>query len=227
MINFLKKYFTKIEEPSIDVVDDSAITVVWLHGANQSSLSFVYLRHLCGFKKEILVNYNSMDGFYNNLEDIERKVKRAGPALLVGHSMGGIYAVHLQKNCPNVIGAVTISTPFRGSSAADWARFIVPSYPLFKDVGRRSRPIIEANQHHITVPWTQVVSTTGSVPYLKSPNDGVVTVASMRHRNDMSFEEVSHTHYEVMCSERVADIIKEKYKEASRQLEIPQNNILD
>lgn len=226
MINFLKNLFNK-PDTNIVLNNEQHATVVWLHGANQSSLSFVYLRHLCNFEKEILINYNSMDGFYNNLEDIIYKVKRAGPVFLVGHSMGGLYSVHLHKNCPNVIGAVTISTPFRGSSAADWARFIVPSYPLFKDVGRRSRPVLEANAHHITVPWTQVVSTTGSVPYLKNPNDGVVTVASMRHRNDMSFIEVPHTHYEVMCSEQVSNIIKEKYKEANQQLEIPQDNILD
>lgn len=210
-MNWITKLFYK--KPLENTTDDNLIcpTVVWIHGANQSSLSFAYLRSICNIKKEILINYSSMEGFYNNLESMIHKIKRAGPVFLIGHSMGGIYSVHLHKNCPNVIGAVTISTPFRGSSAADWARFIVPSYPLFKDVGRRSKPIIEANNHHISIPWTQVVSTTGSVPYLKSPNDGVVTVASMRCRNDMEFIEVENTHYEVMCSDNVADIILKKY----------------
>lgn len=214
MINYFKNILARTPEPVVEQEPTTTgPTVVWIHGANQSSLSFEYLRSKTQFEKEILVNYSSMNGFYNNLADIIKLVNRAGPLFLVGHSMGGIYAMHLLKHC-DVVGAVSISTPYRGSSAADWAKFIVPSYPLFRDVGRRSRPIVEAHGVEVTVPWTQIVSTTGSVPYLNSPNDGVVTDASMRHRNDMMFESVPHTHYEVMCSDRVASIITARYSES-------------
>ena len=71
----------------------------------------------------------------------------------------------------------------------------------------------EANSIPINVPWTQIVSTTGTVPYLKSPNDGVVTVESMEQRkNDMECVRVKNTHYEVMCSNDVAHIIQQRYE---------------
>lgn len=208
-------WFNRIFKPEVseEFIEDTIVdgpTVVWIHGANQSSLSFEYLRSKTLFEKEILINYSSMNGFYNNLADIVKELKNKGPIFVVGHSMGGIYAIHLLNHL-DVVGAVSISTPFRGSSAADWAKFIVPSYPLFRDVGRRSKPIVEARNIEITIPWTQVVSTTGSVPYLSGENDGVVTVASMRQRNDMAFESVSHTHYEVMCSDQVANIVQNCY----------------
>jgi len=216
MINFLKTFINK--KPLVEELcsNNSTLPVVWIHGANQSSLSFEYLRSKTNFDNEILINYSSTDGFYANLSNMVDKIKKHGPVFIVGHSLGGIYALHLLENV-EVAGVVSISTPYRGSSAADWAKFIVPSYQLFKDVGRRSRPIMSAHNIEITIPYTQVVSTTGSVPYLSGPNDGVVTVASMKHRNEMEHIEVDNTHYEVMCSNTVAEIITSRYSQHSYQ----------
>ena len=114
------------------------------------------------------------------------------------------------------VGGVSISTPFRGSSTADWAKYIVPSYPLFRDIGRKSDPIKQANEIELDIPWTQIVSTTGSVPYHNGPNDGVVTLASMTHRTDMELVEVQHTHYETMCADSVSEIIKDRYERVTQ-----------
>ena len=187
------------------------INVIWLHGANQSSLSFKYLQTKTQFNKEIMINYSSMNKFYDNLDMITEQCQNRGPHFVVGHSMGGLYALHLTKYL-RIVGGVSISTPFRGSSTADWAKYVVPSYPLFKDIGRKSDPIKKANEIKLDIPWTQIVSTKGSVPYHNGHNDGVVTLASMSHRTDMTHIELAHTHYETMVSDRVAEIILEKYK---------------
>ena len=188
------------------------LPVVWIHGANQSSICWNYLREKVSFKNEIVVDYTSFNSFYNNLESIKEQVgdKRV---FIVGHSLGGLYALHL-TDCCDVAGVVSISTPYRGSSAADWGRFMLPRYALFNDVGRRSRPIIDGDRINISIPYTQIISTRGRVPYLHGDNDGVVTVESMRHRHsDMHCIEVPATHYEVLLSQTVADIISKKYKQ--------------
>lgn len=185
-------------------------TVVWIHGANQTSLSFNYLRERCNFSKEYLVDYSSMHRFYQNLDSMIEQLKDLGPVFLVGHSLGGLYALHLTQHV-DVVGGVSISTPFRGSSTADWAKYMVPNYPLFKDVGRRALPIQDSFEIFLDIPWLQIVSTTGSVPYHNGPNDGVVTVASMEHRTDMEKIRVEHTHYEVVCSDHVAELVKIRY----------------
>lgn len=191
------------------------INVIWCHGANQTSLSFKYLQTKTQFPNEIMVNYSSMNRFYDNLEMIADNVKGKGPHFVVGHSMGGLYALHLTKYV-RVVGGVSISTPFRGSSTADWAKYIVPSYPLFKDIGRKSDPIREANEIELDIPWTQIVTTAGGVPYHNGPNDGVCTIESMKHRSDMKIEEVNHTHYETMVSDKVAEIIKQNYERVTQ-----------
>jgi len=190
---------------------DNDINVVWIHGANQTSLSFRYLQTLTQFPRQTHVNYSSMNKFQDNIEMIADKCKGKGPHFVVGHSMGGLYALHLTQYI-RVLGGVSISTPFRGSSTADWAKYIVPSYPLFKDIGRKSDPIKQANEIELDIPWTQIVTTAGGVPYHNGPNDGVCTIASMQHRTDMTHIELHHTHYETMVSDPVAKIISENYK---------------
>ena len=210
MLNYIKNLFGNNTTEETHTSDD--INVIWLHGANQTSLSFEYLRSKTNFANEIMINYSSMNRFYDNLDNIISQVKGKGPHFVIGHSLGGLYALHLTQHI-RVAGGVSISTPFRGSSTADWAKYMVPSYPLFKDIGRKALPVQDSFKIYLEIPWTQIVSTSGAVPYHNGPNDGVVTLASMEHRMDMEKVRVEHTHYEVMCSDTVANIIIEKYKE--------------
>ena len=183
------------------------LNVIWIHGANQTSLSFNYLREHTNFTNEILVNYSSSDKFEYNLDKISEQIQNKGPHFIIGHSMGGLYALHLTQ-LHRIVGGVSISTPFAGSWTADWAKYIVPSYPLFKDVGRRSNPIKTCSSIELNIPWTQIVTTSGMVPYHGGPNDGVVTIESMKSRTDMEQIELPHTHYETMVSDKVADVIQ-------------------
>ena len=188
------------------------LTVIWIHGANQSTNSFNYLREKCNFENEIFVKYDSSNKFYENLDLIYDQVSTTEQSFLIGHSMGGVYALHLLKKL-NVVGAVSISTPFNGSRTADWAKFVVPKYQLFRDVGRRSDPITSGHKIDIRCPWTQIVTTSGGVPYHEGPNDGVCTTASMEHRlSDMEIVRVPTTHFEVMVSTEVKEIIDETYE---------------
>ena len=211
MLNFIKEWLTPLKKENGEM-DSEDLSVIWIHGANQSGLSFQYLRSLTQFKNELVVEYETSNKFFNNLEMLSQKIKQVkGPYFVIGHSLGGLYALHLTKHV-EIAGAVSISTPFAGSWTADWARFFVPTYQLFREVGRRSIPIKEAQGIKLKVAWTQIVSTKGNVPYHGGQNDGVCTLKSMKSRKDMELIEVPHTHFEVMCSDLVAEIILDRYK---------------
>jgi pimeloyl-ACP methyl ester carboxylesterase len=192
-------------------------TVVWIHGANQTHHSFSYLRSKCDFASEILINYSSTNSFDDNIETMKQDLTDAGPVFLIGHSMGGLYALHLTQYT-NAVGGVSISTPFKGSFTADWAKYVVPNYQLFKDVGRRSKPVQEAANIQLTIPWTQLISTAGSVPYHGGDNDGVITLESMRARDDVEEIELAYTHYEIVCSDATAEIISARYSSCCETL---------
>ena len=218
MLNLIKEWVTSLKYKN-DEVGSNDPAVIWLHGANQSGLSFQYLRSLTCFKNELVVEYNTSHKFKDNLEMLSNEVSKVkGPYFMIGHSLGGLYALHLTKHV-DVAGAVSISTPFAGSWTADWARFFVPTYQLFRDVGRRAIPIKEAQDIKLEVDWTQIVSTKGNVPYHGGKNDGVCTIKSMKSRKDMELIEVPHTHFEVMCSDLVVKIILDRYKRVIRGLE--------
>ena len=68
---------------------------------------------------------------------------------------------------------------------------------------------------HILDSLSVVSSVTGSSvisPFMLAHNDGVVTVASQKHHEDMELVEVDYNHYEVVLAEPVVKIIKERVK---------------
>jgi pimeloyl-ACP methyl ester carboxylesterase len=185
--------------------------LVYIHGANATSESFNYIRkHLGG--KDFIINYDSRNGFQKNLEDMGEQIKDLQKVFFICHSLGGIYALHLaNKFSNNVIGAVTLSTPYGGAEVADVAKYFLPYSRLLKDIGPNSWAMREANKIQVQHPWCNIVTTQGDTPWVMGKNDGVVTIASQKHHGkDMDLVEVEYNHYEVVLSNRVIQIIQER-----------------
>jgi hypothetical protein len=68
----------------------------------------------------------------------------------------------------------------------------------------------QADRIKIQHPWTNVVTMKGQSPFIPEDNDGVVTISSMKHHIDMELIEVEFNHYEVVLSDEVIKIIKER-----------------
>lgn len=187
--------------------------MVWIHGANATPYSFSYLKLMLPLDlRQLSISYSTNEKFYSNLEDMIDLLKDKGPIFIVGHSMGGLYALHL-ANHPDihVAGVVSISTPFRGSSTAEWAKFLVRKYQLFRDVGRNSEVITNSRKIRVMVPWTQIVTTDGNVPWHGGKNDGTVTIASMKDRSDVEFRYIKSCHHEVLVHPLTATVIRELF----------------
>lgn len=185
--------------------------LVYIHGASATSESFNYLReHIGG--NDLVINYDSRNGFEKNLADMSYQLSSYSKIFFICHSLGGIYALHLANMMPDrVLGAVTLSTPYGGAEIADVAKYFLPYSRLLKDIGPNSWVMKQAANIEIHHPWTNIVTTNGNSPWLHGENDGVVTVASQRkHYKDMELIDLSYNHYEVVLSDQVITIIKER-----------------
>jgi len=187
--------------------------LVYIHGASATGESFNYIREHLNHNDDIVIEYNSKNGFEENLAQMKDILVNFDNMFFVCHSLGGIYALHLANHFKNqVIGAVTISTPYGGSSVADYARYFLPFSRLLRDIGPNSKPMRTTSKLKVLHPWLNIVTVKGDSPWMVEPNDGVVTIDSMKTRSDMEFIELALNHYEVVISPKTVEILKEKIK---------------
>jgi pimeloyl-ACP methyl ester carboxylesterase len=187
------------------------MTLVYIHGASATSDSFNFIRSKIG--KGIDINYDSRNGFKNNLAEMIEQLKDEKDMAFIAHSLGGIYALHIANAMPDqVVGAVTLSTPYGGAEVAEYAKYFLPFSRLMRDIGPNSWAFEQADKIKIQHPWTNIITVKGQSPFMLAHNDGVVTIASQKHHEDMELVEVEFNHYEVVLAEPVVKIIKERTK---------------
>jgi pimeloyl-ACP methyl ester carboxylesterase len=191
------------------------MTLVYIHGASATSESFNYIRSKLG--NGIDINYDSRNGFENNLADMLKQLSDVKNISFVAHSLGGIYALHIANAIPNqVVGAVTLSTPYGGAEVADYVQYFLPFSRLMRDIGPSSWAFKQASKIKIQHPWTNIVTVKGQSPFMLAHNDGVVTIASQKHHIDMELVEVDYNHYEVVLSDEVIALIQERVKKFNK-----------
>lgn len=206
----------EIEPPHAHEEHAPLPSIVLIHGAHQSNVTFNFLRHALPGFQYINIEWSTTGGFYNNLEEMVDAVKDKGPVYLVGHSMGAIYAAHLSQFV-HCIGGAAIAAPWGGSKAADWVRYMVPNYPLYKEVGTKSPIIYDAQQFDLPGRWTNYVSTEGNVPGIGGQNDCVLTIESMTARKDLRNKYIKATHYEIVLSTDLIHSVGKNFLRASEK----------
>lgn len=192
--------------------------IVYVHGASATAESFTHIRQYVRDtfdEPDIMLEYRSSDGFDNNLKKMKGQLDGEDRLFFISHSLGGIYSLYLANYYKETTrGGVSLATPYGGSEQADFARYFLPFNQLMKDVGTMGHPMLEARTLPAPPNWTQVVTTVGCSPWISEPNDGVVTLKSMRFRDDFELVEMDLNHYEVVISDRVVELILEKIKNA-------------
>jgi pimeloyl-ACP methyl ester carboxylesterase len=193
--------------------------LVYIHGNGAAAASFNFIRSRIGGHPETLLEYDSAAGFYRNHEEMLRQLDGKDDLFFIAHSLGGIHALHLAHHLgERAAGGVTMATPYGGSVAACMVACFMPFSQVMKDIRPTGRPIVEAGQMKPPRNWTNIVSLAGASPFMLEPNDGVVTLESMRHRRDIRLVDLDCTHFDVMVNEQAADVIRQSINEACIEL---------
>ena len=110
--------------------------IVLIHGVYHNASAWLLFRFRlksAGLNRVHVVNYNSLRYSFREIEEqLARRLEEIGtlekgePVLLVGHSLGGLFATAYagRKNSfsgPAVKGIITLGTPFKGSKTAVFA----------------------------------------------------------------------------------------------------------
>ncbi len=192
--------------------------IVYIHGASATAESFTHIRHCVREvfdEPEMVLEYKSDNGFDNNLSEMKVKLDNVEKLFFISHSLGGIYSLYLANYYRKTTrGGVSLSTPYGGSKEADFARYFLPFNQLMKDSGAIRGPIVKSREIPTPLNWTQIVTTAGQSPWIYQPNDGVVTLDSMRYRKDFELIEMPLNHYEVVISDKVVELILDRIKKA-------------
>lgn len=202
--------------PRITIDISPLPSIVLIHGANQSNLTFEYVRNALPGFTFINIDWRPEVGFKDNLAAMIAAVKDSGQVYLVGHSMGGIYATHLSQHV-DCIGGATIASPWAGSKAANFLKYVVPSDPIYREVQTKSVILKEAREFNLPGRWTNYVTTRGDLPGLGGPNDCVLTYESMTARSDLYTKFIDATHYEVVMSPLMVQSLANNFLKAAEK----------
>lgn len=173
--------------------------LVYIHGNRATGNSFNFIRgQITGFD-EIVLEYDSGAGFYENHAHMLKCIEGHDNLFFIAHSLGGLHAFHLANAIGNrAVGGMTMSTPYGGCKIAEMFVYFWPTSKVMQDIRPRSKPITQGSSISLNVPWTNLVSTVGSSPFLVVANDGVVTQFSMRHRRDIELIDIPCNHFEIL-----------------------------
>jgi pimeloyl-ACP methyl ester carboxylesterase len=183
--------------------------IVYIHGLNQTSHSFNYIRAHLPEHDAVALNYDSHQPLRDSMQEVRDKLPK-GKFVLVGHSLGGVLAILMAaEHVDRVQKVVAISSPLAGSKAASNLRWF-PGHPkIIEDITTSSPKIELISQLKLVLPTLSIISTAGDLAIAREPNDGIVTVESQKALHFGKKVEVKANHFEVLMHEKTVKLLHE------------------
>lgn len=184
-----------------------AATVWYVHGAGATDRSFRWLAAQLPPHRARSFSYDVGEGLGRCVERLGDEIMACGePALVVGHSMGGVIAGGVAHLGP-VRGLATLCAPFGGVAGIGVLALLRPE-PLIRDLvpGNAALRAVRDGLSRSATPHLAIIGTSG-LPFHRQPNDGVLTVDSQTALPGASFKALALNHFEVLLSRAAVDLI--------------------
>lgn len=188
---------------------------VWyIHGANCTQTSFKRIVDKLPKHNVNFIDYDSRWSIEEILYHSWESLPSNKTVSLVGHSLGGIISVLLAHEAQfiesdkKIEKVVTISSPFGGSLHANILKWIYPEYKILKAISTKSSFIQKLLSLGVSTPTLSIISTSGGLPAIKEPNDGIVTINSQTAINGPVYVKIPANHFEILQNDDTIKNIK-------------------
>lgn len=183
----------------------TALIIWYVHGAGASKRSFVWLHQQFAYVPQFF-EYPGDEPVAEVTQRLRAQLASDGrPAMLVGHSLGGIIAA-ICAGTANVERIVTLCAPFGGIRFADLLSIFV-AHPLFNDLSCHGPALSYLRNHQGGKPHLAIVGSRGLPSFFREENDGAISVASQTALLGPQYNVVNLNHFEVLLSDDVVDLI--------------------
>ena len=188
------------------------MNIVFLHGLNNTANTFNYIIDRLTIKNASIkkITYNTHNRISTILEEVIPKLPR-GKFCLVGHSLGGVVATLIASKFPDrTQKLVTISSPLRGSKAAQYLMLIPGHLKIMEDLAPNSSVMRRISRMQLDTPTLSLISTRGHfpiIPILDEPNDGVVAISSQKGLSFAKKIELDSNHFEILLNLKTIEIL--------------------
>lgn len=184
--------------------------ILWTHGLNCSSKIFTHLHSQMPSHKASFIEYESQGSIEESLLTVIKSIPAKGTFSIVGHSLGGILGhIIATRYADRIDKLVTISSPFGGSEQAGVLRWLYPNVRVLKDIAPNSAILREIIFNKPTCQFLSIVSTAGSLPFIKGKNDGIVSIQSQMSIKPTHRIEVNSNHFEAVQDIDTINAVKE------------------
>jgi len=185
--------------------------ILYVHGANSTKLSWAYI-------KPSLPEHNAYEFEYDTVAGVAVAVARLVEFLesqdqewtIVSHSLGGVISLFAAMETKKVKKIISLSTPYGGSKAATFLKYLRPNDRLFKDICSFGEfvTLVKEPTFALPVPVKAISTFRNGSAFFNKPNDGVVTLDSQTALPGAEIKVFELNHFEVLMSREVAEEIK-------------------
>jgi pimeloyl-ACP methyl ester carboxylesterase len=165
-----------------------------IHGAWSSPVSFNYLQTQVDANWTTLSYDHTRDGMRDIIYNANMKLDR--PCTVIGHSLGGIVALHLHDN-PFVERIITLASPLAGLEL-NLIQLYFSRSNLIGQIAKDSHIIKDMKRATYTKPIIHLVAANGFNPFIYEDNDGVLPVKIQTSWGCGEFYKIDSNHYEIL-----------------------------
>lgn len=165
-----------------------------IHGAWSSSTSFNYLRSQVKGSWQAIDYDHERDGMWDIIQRADAAISR--PCMVIGHSLGGIAALHVHDN-PLVVGIVTLASPLAGLEL-NLLQIYLSRSRLITQIASDTHLMRDMKRREYTKPVLHLIASRGFNPFIYEDSDGVLPRKVQTGWHCGKILPVEANHYEIL-----------------------------